>query len=134
GHRFIIRQIGNWQPVTGLRVSVGSIEGRVFKSMVLRDVQLADPKGRFARIERADLSWYPLGWLSNRLDIDRLHIHAADLTRLPQFVPSEAKESILPGFDIRLAELRIDRLALGAAVAGKPHVMRGVGKADIRKG
>lgn len=133
GHRFIIRQIAGWQPVTGLRVSVGSIEGRVFKSMVLRDVRLADPKGRFARIDRADLSWYPLGWLSNRLDIDRLHIHAAELARLPQFVPSEARESILPDFDIRLAELRIDRLALGAAVAGEPHVVRGVGNADVRK-
>jgi len=134
GHRFLIRQIANWQPVTGLRVSVGSIEGRVFKSMVLRDVRFADPSGQFGTIERADLNWYPFGWLSNRLDIDRLHIHAATLTRLPQFVPGEARESILPGFDIRLAELRVDRLALGEAVAGKPHIMRGNGKADIRKG
>jgi len=134
GHRFLIRQIAGWQPASGLRVSVGSIEGRVFKSMVLRDVRFADPKGRFGRIERADLNWYPFGWLSNRLDIDRLHIHAADLTRLPQFVPGKARGSILPGFDIRLAELRIDRLALGEAVAGKPHIMRGNGKADIRKG
>lgn len=134
GHRFIIRQIASWQPVTGLRVTVGSIEGRVFTSMVLRDVRLADPNGQFGSVERADLSWYPIGWFSNRLDIDRLHIHAAELARLPQFVPSTARGSILPGFDIRLAELRVDRLALGAAVAGQPHILQAAGKADIRKG
>ena len=87
GHRFLIRQIASWQPVTGLRVTVGSIEGRVFKSMTLRDVRLADPKGQFAQIARADLAWYPIGWLSNRLDIDRLHIHSAVLSRLPHFRP-----------------------------------------------
>lgn len=134
GHRFLIRQIAHWQPVTGLRVSVGSIEGQVFKSMTLRDVRLADPKGQFARIARADLSWYPLGWFSNRLDIDRLHIQSADLDRLPQFRPTEAKGSILPGFDIRLADLRVDRLGLSAAVAGQRRTVRAVGKADIRSG
>lgn len=134
GHRFLIRQVESWEPVSGLRVRIGSIEGKVFKSMILRDVRLDDPKGQFARIDRADLSWYPLGWLSNRLDIDKLHIHAGELARMPQFVPSSAKGPILPGFDIRLDELRVDRLALGAAVAGKPHVVRGIGQADVRKG
>jgi len=134
GHRFLIRRIAQWEPVTGLRVTVGSIEGRVFKSLTLRDVRFADPKGQFARVARADLSWYPLGWFSNRLDIDKLHIHSADLSRMPQFRPTEAKKSILPGFDIRLAELRVDRLGLGAAVAGQPRTVRAIGKADIRSG
>jgi translocation and assembly module TamB len=102
--------------------------------MTLRNVRFADPKGQFARVDRADLSWYPLGWLSNRLDIDKLHIHSAALARLPQFVPSQARGSILPGFDIRLAELHVDRLVLAAAVAGKAHVVRGAGQADMRKG
>ena len=134
GHRFIIGQIARWEPVTGLRVTVGSIEGKIFKSLTVRDVRLADPKGEFARIARADLSWYPLGWLSNRLDIDRLHVYSADLHRLPQFRPSEAKGPILPGFDIRLADLRIDRLGLGAAVTGQRRTLRAIGKADIRSG
>jgi translocation and assembly module TamB len=135
GHRFIIRQVENWQPASGLRVSVGSIEGRVLKSVTLRDVRFSDPKGQFGRVERADLRWYPLGWLSNRLDIDRLRIHSADLDRLPQLRPSATrKESILPGFDIRLADLRVDRFGLGAAVLGAPHVVRGVGGLDIRSG
>ncbi|MBT2187434.1 translocation/assembly module TamB domain-containing protein [Sphingobium nicotianae] len=134
GHRFIIGQIARWEPVTGLRVSVGSIEGRLFRDLTLRDVRFSDPKGEFARVQRADMSWYPLGWLSNRLDIDRLHIVSADLHRLPQFRPTEAKTSILPGFDIRLADLRVDRLGLGAGIAGERRTIRAVGKADIRSG
>lgn len=134
GHRFLIRQIAGWQPVTGLRVTVGSIEGSVFKAMTLRDVRLADPAGAFAHIARADLGWYPLGWLSNRLDIDRLRIHSADLARLPRLRPGKARDSLLPGFDIRLADLRIDRLGLGAAVAGRRQTVRAIGNADIRDG
>lgn len=135
GHRFIIRQVENWRPASGLRVSVGSIEGRVLNSVVLRDVRFSDAKGRFAQVERADLRWYPLGWLSNRLDIDRLRIHSADLERLPELRPSTSKESsLLPGFDIRLADLRVDRFALGPAVLGEPHVIRAMGAADIRSG
>ena len=134
GHRFVMRQIENWRPASGLRISVGSIEGRLFTAMTLRDVRFADPQGQFARIEQAELKWYPLGWFSNRLDVDRLHVHAAELARLPRLNPSGRAGSILPGFDIRLADLRLDRLALGAAVAGKPHVVRANGKADIRSG
>jgi len=134
GHRFVVRQIAGWQPRSGLRITVGAIEGHLFRAATLRDVRFSDPQGEFARIERADLKWYPLGWFSNRLDIDRLHVHAAELPRLPRLNPSKEPGSILPGFDIRLAELRVDRLALGAAVTGKPHALRALGQADIRSG
>jgi len=135
GHCFFIRQVENWQPRSGLRITIGSVEGRLLKSVTLRDVRFSDRKGEFGRIARADLNWYPMGWLSNRLDIDRLHVHSADMSRMPELVPSlEPQDSLLPGFDIRLAELRIDRFGLGAGVLGTPHVVRAVGDADIRSG
>ncbi|MBB5985162.1 translocation/assembly module TamB domain-containing protein [Sphingobium lignivorans] len=134
GHRFLIRQIEGLRPASGLRIEVGAIEGRVFGAMVLRDVRFHDPQGRFARVARADLDWYPFGWLSNRLDIDRLRIHSADLDRLPQFNPSTKRGSILPGFDIRLGDLQIDRLGIGAGISGTRRTLRAIGKADIRSG
>ena len=82
GHRFILQKIAQWQPDSGLRITVGSIEGRIFNDMILRDVRFFDRKGQFASVDQADVSWYPMGWLSNRLDLDRLRIHSADLTRI----------------------------------------------------
>ncbi|MCW2370249.1 translocation/assembly module TamB domain-containing protein [Sphingobium sp. B11D3D] len=135
GHRFIIRKIAQWEATSGLRITVGAIEGRVFNDMVLRDVRFFDTQGQFARVDRADVSWYPLGWLSNRLDLDRLHIHSADLSRRPALKPSTSpKQPLLPGFDIRLADLRVDRLGIGPAVLGEAHVVRAIGNADVRSG
>ncbi|MBU0556950.1 MAG: translocation/assembly module TamB domain-containing protein [Alphaproteobacteria bacterium] len=135
GHRFILQKIAQWQPDSGLRITVGSIEGRIFNDMTLRDVRFFDRKGQFASVDQADVSWYPMGWLSNRLDLDRLRIHSADLTRIPELRPSTSPDrAMLPNFDIRLADLRIDRFALGPAVLGEAHVIRAIGDADIRSG
>ncbi len=82
----------------------------------------------------ADLQWYPLAWFANRLDIDRLHVGPAELRRLPRLRSTGTQRSILPGFDIRLMDLRVDRLAVGAAVSGRAHVVRGAGRIDIRSG
>jgi translocation and assembly module TamB len=134
GHRFLISRVASLQPSSGLRITIGSIKGSIYKRAQLRDVRFSDAKGQFARIADADLSWYPLAWFSNRLDIDWLHIGSAELARLPQLTSTGAGKSILPGFDIRLMSLRVDRLAIGAAVSGKPHVVQARGRADIRSG
>lgn len=134
GHRFLAERITAMRPASGLRVAVGRIDGSIYKKAVLRDVRLGDPGGMVASVPVAYLDWYPVAWLSNRLDIDRLHIPELRLDRLPKLRPSGKDKPILPGFDIRLADLRIDRLALGKAIAGKPHVVAVKGKADVRGG
>ncbi len=132
GHRFLLSRLTGFQPPSGLRITVGSIEGSLFKHAWLRDVRFYDGQGQFARIEAAEVQWYPLAWFANRLDIDKLHVTSAELARLPKFKPSGTRQSILPGFDIRLMDLRIDRLALGAPVTGRAHVVRGGGRIDVR--
>lgn len=134
GHRFLIRNLANRDISNGLQVSVGSIEGSIYKHSRLRDVRLYDLKGEFARIDDADLQWYPLGWFSNRLEIDHLRIATARLDRLPKLRPGKKRSSVLPGFDIRIGDLQVQRLALGAALAGKPHAVRLLGRADILRG
>ncbi|MBO9582004.1 MAG: translocation/assembly module TamB domain-containing protein [Sphingobium sp.] len=134
GHSFVLSRIAGLEPASGLRIRVGSIEGSIYSKARLRDVQLLDPEGEFARISVADLQWYPLAWFADRLDVDRLHVGPAELKRLPRFRPTGAQKSILPSFDIRLMDLRVDRLALGASVTGQPHVVRGAGRIDIRSG
>lgn len=134
GHRFLAARIAAMRPASGLRIEVGAIEGSLFKRMRLHDLRFADGQGVFARIDQADVQWYPLAWLVNRLDLDRLHIASAELTRLPRLASTGPRKSILPDFDIRLMDLRVDRLALGAAVSGAPHLVTGQGRADIRSG
>ncbi len=134
GHNFLVRRIAAMQPASGLRISVGRIDGQVFRSLTLHDVRFADANGQFAKIQRADLRWYPLGWLSNRLDIDRLYIPTATLERMPRLRSTGKRGSVLPGFDILVDDLRIDRLSLGQAVAGQAATVQALGRADVRSG
>src|SRR5205085_11906461 len=56
------------------------------------------------------------------------------LIRLPKLKPSTSKGPILPGFDIHVGELRIDRLDIGAAVSGTARTGSLRGKADVHSG
>ncbi|WP_443970244.1 translocation/assembly module TamB domain-containing protein [Sphingobium sp. CR28] len=134
GHGFLIQRLAQWQTSTGLRITVGSIDGSIYKHARLRDVRFYDLKGEFARIDDAVLQWYPLGWLSKRLDVDHLRIVQARLDRLPALRPTAKQSSILPGFDVRVGELQVARLDLGAAIARTPQIVRLSGRAEILRG
>ncbi|HEY8435326.1 MAG TPA: translocation/assembly module TamB, partial [Sphingomicrobium sp.] len=56
------------------------------------------------------------------------------LVRLPKLKPSTKKGPILPGFDIHVGELRVDRLDVGPQVGGKARSGRVWGKADVHSG
>jgi translocation and assembly module TamB len=132
GHRYVASRISALTPASGLRIKVAAIEGSLYKHVRLRGVELADRKGRFLAVPEARMQWFPFAWLANRLEIDSLVIPQARLDRLPQLKPSGRKRPILPDFDIRVGDLRVGRLLLGPAVAGKAHVAELRGRADIR--
>lgn len=134
GHRFIASQIARREPASGLRVQIGRIEGSIYSQARLFDIRLSDPRGTFLVIDEARLDWFPFAWLSNRLDIDRLHVTRARMFRKTALKPGAPDAPILPGFDIRLLDLRIDQLALAEPVAGQAFVVKAAGKADIRGG
>lgn len=134
GHRFVTQQIAAWHPASGFRVTVGRIDGSLYHKAVLRDVRLADPRGRFMHIPLARLSWWPLAGFSKRLEIDDLAIPDAHFERMPHFnqIPSTGK--ILPDFDIRIMSLSLDRLRVEKAVTGREQVFAIAGDADVRHG
>jgi translocation and assembly module TamB len=134
GHRFIVEQIAELRPANGLRYSVGRIKGSIYRRATLVNVAVSDRKGLVLAVPVAQLDWQPLAWLGNRLDIRSLAIPRARLERLPELIKTKRKSPILPGFDIHVGTLRVDRLALGAAVTGKPRSGRLKGRADIRHG
>lgn len=131
GHRFVAERIATFAPRSGLRIQVGEIEGSIYKKAVLKDVRLYDPKGVFLSAPRVELDWWPLAWLSNRLDIDRLGIPTATLHRMPKFRPAPKKGPILPDFDIRLVDLNVGRLSVLPRVTGRSHVATLRGRVEV---
>ena len=118
GHRFIADQIAAQSPASGLKIRIGRIDGSIYSKARLRDVRLYDPDGLFLHVSDTRLHWTPAGWLANRLDIASLDIPSATLYKMPKLRPSAKKGPILPGFDIRIGRLTVDRLVIEPAVAG----------------
>ncbi len=135
GHRFLIDRIEGQSPNSGLRIRIGRIDGSIYGKATIKDLQLADPKGVFFTADEAKLDWNPVKFaLQNTLDMDDLWIAKADLLRMPSLIPDKEKQPILPSFNIRLGHLKVERLVLNEAVAGRFYAVDLEGKADVRGG
>ncbi|MGN5374737.1 hypothetical protein [Sphingomonas hankookensis] len=134
GHRLIANRIATMKPANGMRYRIGRIDGSIYRRARLIDVRIYDPKGLVLRAPLAELDWRPWEFLSNRLSIDSLTIPRAILAKLPQPTPTGRKGPILPGFDIRIGRLSVERLELGKGVTGTARTGRLAGQADIRSG
>ena len=134
GHRFIVDQLSGLETASGLRIRIGRIDGSIFGKSQLRNVSIADSHGVFLTSPNIKLDWTPGAWLNNKLHIDHLTAERVSLIRLPKTRPSTKKGPILPGFDIHVGELRIDRLDIGPAVSGKLRSGSLRGKADVNSG
>lgn len=135
GKRFIADQIAAVAPASGLRFTVGRIEGDVYRTALLHDVQVSDPQGVFLTIPEVALDWRPLNWLWSGLDIREVTARRGRLTRLPELLPGDPDAPLLPDFDIRVDKLAIENLTLAEGLA-TPSAERvdAHARIDIRKG
>jgi translocation and assembly module TamB len=131
GHRLIADHIGKMRPSSGLRIRIGRIEGSIWRRATLRDVRLYDLKGQFFEAPEIELDWRPFDWAHNLLNIHRVSAPLLMLDRLPK-LRSKPGGPILPGFDIHIGALQVDRLRLGQAVVGHAEMVRLAARADIR--
>ena len=134
GHRFVASRIGEIRLANGLRFRIGRIDGSLYSDTRLVDVRVDDLDGQFLSASLVALDWSPLKWFANRLDVDRLAIPEAVLSRKPRTRPAKQRGAILPGFDIRIGQLSLGRLTLAAPVLGTKRAARAEGRADIRSG
>ena len=134
GHRFIVDRIANLETASGLKIRIGRIDGSIFGQSQLRNVAVSDSRGVFLTSPNIKLDWAPGAWLTNKLHIDSVTAERVTLIRAPRLKPSTRRGPLLPGFDIHVGELRINRLDIGPAVGGKPSSGRVWGKADVRSG
>ncbi len=135
GKRFIADQIAAAAPASGLRFTVGRIEGDIYGQAVLRQVTVSDPKGAFLTIPEVRLDWRPLNWLWSGLDIREVTARRGRLARLPELLPGDPDAPLLPDFDIRVDRLRIEDLTIAKGLA-TPRDERAnlTAKVDIRRG
>jgi len=134
GHRFIVDQLSRMETASGLKIRIGRIDGSIFGKSQLRNVSVADGRGVFLTSPNIKLDWTPGAWLDNKLYVDSLTAERVTLIRLPKLKPSVKKGPILPGFDIHIGELRVDRLDIDPGVGGKARSGSVRGKADVRRG
>ncbi|MCM8556481.1 translocation/assembly module TamB domain-containing protein [Sphingomicrobium sediminis] len=136
GHRFIADRIAALENADCSQYRIGRIEGSIYDEMVLRNVEVRDPNGAFVTISRAEVDWAPLAWLYNDLHIDRLAIDQLTVERLPELceVESDPDKPILPGFDIIVNELTVDRLVVGEVIGGERRVGSVDGRVRIQGG
>ena len=134
GHRYVADRIAALAPASGLRISVGRIEGSLYGSARLRDVAFADSQGIFARVPEAELDWRPFSWFRSGLDVRKLVLRRGTLLRLPKLRPGKPDAPLLPNFDIRIDRLQIEQLRVAEGVLGRARRIDLIARADIRKG
>ena len=134
GHRFIVDRLSGFETASGLKIRIGRIDGSIFGKSQLRNVSVSDQRGVFLTSPNIKLDWAPGAWLYNKLSIDSATAQRVSLIRIPALRPSATKGPILPGFDIHVGVLRVDRLDIGPAVGGQPRSGSLRGKADVHSG
>jgi translocation and assembly module TamB len=135
GKRVIADQIASYAPASGLRFTVGRIEGDLYSQAVLYKVVVSDPKGAFLTIPEVRLDWRPLNWLWSGLDIREVTARRGRLARLPELLPGDPDSPLLPDFDIRVDKLRVENLVIAKGLA-TPRDERAnlTARIDIREG
>ncbi len=134
GHRLITDKIAALRPASGLRFTIGRIEGSIYSKATLIDVKVYDPDGLVFAAPRARLDWRPFAWFSNDLVIKSLIVPRAALAKLPHTRPTGGNKPILPGFDVHLGMFRIDHLAVAKRVTGVARTGRLQARAEIESG
>lgn len=134
GHRLIADRVAAFAPASGLRITIGRIEGSIFGKARLSDVSLADPQGVFARVPDAELDWRLVNWFRSGLDIRELSLRRGTLLRIPKLNPGNPDAPILPGFDVRVDHLVIERMNVAKEVLGEARRVDLTAGVMIRKG
>lgn len=103
------------EPLSGGRVALEGLSGRMPHSLRVQRVELHDADGAWLVIENAALEWSPLSLLHHRVDVTSFAAGRVHLIRLPS---EEGDGGSNPAIDVR--DLRIARLDTDAAVSRTP--------------
>lgn len=135
GHRLVADSIASYAPASGLRITVGRIDGSLWDKATLHNVTFSDPKGQFLRVPEVKLDWRPLHCFTSGLDVRELTLRRGRLSRLPKLRPGDPDAPVLPNFDIRIDRFAVVDLTVAPGIAGpQPRRVNLDGRVDIRRG
>jgi len=121
GHRTIASLI---EPLSGGKVHVEGLSGRVPNLLHAQRVELRDRDGTWLVIHNVDLDWTAFALFRNRLDANTVAAERAQLLRLP------TADETASNFIINIRSLQIARLEVKRAGSPMPAVL-GV-RGDVR--
>ena len=113
GRRTIAALVG---PLSGGRVAVEGLSGRLPHSLRAQHVELRDDSGAWLVIDNAELDWSPFALIRNRVNIGRFAAERVQVLRLPD----EDDEESDTQFAVDVGDLRIGRLETSADVSRTP--------------
>ncbi|MBP2161741.1 MULTISPECIES: translocation/assembly module TamB domain-containing protein [Asticcacaulis] len=122
GKRLLLGFVNKFTLESGLGVRIGAIDGSLYGNMTLRDVEVRDGRGTFARSPRIAIDWHPLAYINRHVDINDISSPLVEVLRRPELRPStkppEPDKPLLPDLDIDIDSLKVDRIRLYPGVAG----------------
>ena len=126
GQRWIARLV---PALTGGEIHIAGLSGRFPDRLRATSLQIDDPSGPYLTIRDLVFDWSPLQLVHARLDIDRVDAASVDFARMPQ--SSGGGSSGLP-VKVTVHQFKLDRLTVGAAVAGRPYDVAVSGTAALQ--
>ncbi|WP_052768817.1 translocation/assembly module TamB domain-containing protein [Aurantiacibacter marinus] len=135
GRQFIVDQISQVAPASGLSVEVGEIEGSVLWSATLKDVKFRDANDTlFLEVPLIDLNWRPYKWFTSGLDVRHLVLTDGTLYAAPELIAGDPDAPVLPDFDIRIDRFAIVNLTVAEGLLGEERTVDFAAETNIRDG
>lgn len=134
GRAFVAEQVSGLEPESGIRYSVGRIDGSLLSRFTLVDVEVLDLKGTLAVIPEVRVDWEPITLVSSLVSLNRVDIPEIRMLRMWALNPRDPDEPLLPDIDVRVGRFEVTKLVLEEPVLGRREQLFAAGRADIRSG
>ena len=110
------------------QVMIQGLDGLLPFSITLKQASISDAKGPWLKMEKFDFSMKPWDLISGLVHVKWLRMEHLTISRLPESREPAPKKEETPSRDgafplphILVQEIRLQRIDLGDAVAGKTH-------------
>jgi len=122
--------------LTGGQIAITGLHGRFPDRLRLAHLEVRDARGAWLLADDVALDWSPAALMHKQASIDALTAARVQVPRLPMSAPAPAgpapdsKPFTLP-VQVLARRVRVDRVEVGAAVAGTAAVLSLDGSADV---